>query len=166
MSEEHKLIGETGAQTGFETPDPKDDHASIYTTTPDSSKVSTANKLSYEPVDVPDPKEVTGQFDHLATRDPVAMDHTLQAAEMAGAQTVGGVDTGALDLVTPVGGIDSNSRLGPAIEDRTRAADPNPGYTPPSEMTVPHVSERPADLPEGERAELQNEVQGRDQTGR
>ncbi|ACO46640.1 hypothetical protein DEDE109153_06970 [Deinococcus deserti] len=165
MNEERKLIGETGAQTGFDTPDPKDDHATIYTTTPDSSKVSTANKLSYEPVDIPDPKEVTGQFDHLATRDPKEMD-ALQDAEMAGTQTVGGVDTHALDLATPAAGIGINAGLGPAIEQRTRAADPNPGYTPPSEMTVPHVSERPADLPEGERAELQNEVQGTDRTGR
>lgn len=166
MNEERKVIGETGAQTGFETPDPKDNHATIYTTTPDSSKVSTANKLSYEPVEIPDPKEVTGQFDHLATRDPVAMDHALQAAELAGAQTVGGADSHGLDLVTPVAGIDMTARMGTAIEYRTRAADPNPGYTPPSEKTVPHVSERPGDLPEGERAELQNEVQGRDRNGR
>ncbi|MFC4426057.1 hypothetical protein [Deinococcus navajonensis] len=160
MNKEHKLIGETGAQTGFETPDPKDNHESVYGTTPDSSKVSTANKMTYEEPEIPDPKEVTGQFDHLATRDPVAMEQNLQAAEFAGAQTVESVSPEVLDLATPVAGIGVNAGLAPAIQDRALAVDPNPGYTPPSEMTVPHVGERPGDLPQGERAELENEVRG------
>lgn len=160
MNKQHKLIGETGAQTGFETPDPKDNHENSYETTPESGKVSSANKMTYEAPEVPDPKEVTGQFDHLATRDPATMEQTLQAAEHAGAQTVGSVDPGLLDLATPVAGIGVNAGLAPAIAERARAVDPNPGYTPPSEKTVPHVDERPGDLPQGERAEVENEVRG------
>ncbi|MFC4637437.1 hypothetical protein [Deinococcus hohokamensis] len=160
MNKQQKLIGETGAQTGFETPDPKDNHELIYETTPESGKVSSANKLTYEAPEVPDPKEVTGQFDHLATRDPAAMERSLQAAEFAGAQTVASVDPEVLDLATPVAGIGVNAGLAPAIADRARAVDPNPGYTPPSEKTVPHVGERPGDLPQGERAELEHEVRG------
>ncbi|PTA68386.1 hypothetical protein C8263_08105 [Deinococcus arcticus] len=150
----------TNVQTGFDTPDPKDHAQVTYSTTPGEDRVSTANEGKYEPVEVPSAKEVTGQFDHLATRDPAAMEHTPQAPEFAGAQTVAGLGGENLDAIVPTAGIGVNAGVAMAYQTRLGSADPNPGYTPPSEQGPPHLSERPGDLPQGETSELEHQIKG------
>lgn len=154
------VTGEHGAQTGFDTPDRKDDHQGAYTTTPAADRVGSADHGSYTPADVHSAKEVTGQFDHLATRDVVAMEHTPQDAEFAGAQTVAGLGGEHLDRLVPSSGLGMPAASVVAIEERQEAIDPNPRYTPPSEQSPPHVSQRPGDLPEGETPEVQSQVHG------
>ncbi|GAA5436504.1 hypothetical protein [Deinococcus aquaticus] len=154
------LTGEHGAQTGFDTPDRKDDHQEAYTTTPEGDRVGSADESRYTPVDVPDAREVTGQFDHLATRDVVAMEHAQQDAEFAGAQTVAGLGGEHLDAIVPSAGVGITASTVTALETRQAAIDPNPGYTPPSEQGPPRVSQRPGDLPEGEPSELEHQVRG------
>ncbi|WP_245556512.1 ankyrin repeat domain-containing protein [Deinococcus aquatilis] len=149
-------------RTGFQTPDPKDDHQPFYTTTPADSRVSSADEGKYEPVVMQDPHEITAQFDHLATRDPAQMEHSLQDPEFAGAQTVDGLGGELLDTVVPSAGLGLNNTAMLASQSQRRSNDPNPGYTPPSEKGPPHPSERPGDLPQGTRTELQNEVSGDD----
>ncbi|UQN05081.1 ankyrin repeat domain-containing protein [Deinococcus sp. QL22] len=149
-------------RTGFQTPDPKDDHQPFYTTTPADSRVSSADHSTYEPVHMQDPHEITAQFDHLATRDPAQMEHTLQTPEFAGAQSVAGLGGELLDTVAPSAGLGMNNTAALAGDSQRRSADPNPGYTPPSEQGPPHASERPGDLPQGVTEELQNEVSGDD----
>ncbi|PIG96344.1 hypothetical protein [Deinococcus sp. UR1] len=152
--------GEHGAQTGFDTPDRKDDHQEAYTTTPAGDRVGSADQGKYEPVEVESAREVTGQFDHLATRDVAAMEHTPQDAEFAGAQTVAGLGGEHLDAIVPSAGVGITASTLTALESRQAAVDPNPGYTPPSEQGPPHVSQRPGDLPEGEPSELEHQVRG------
>lgn len=159
MNNDDKLIGTGGAVTGFDTPDPKDNAEVRYTTTPAEDRVSSSDQMTYVAPDVPDPTEVTGQFAHLATRDPEAMEHRLQDPEFAGAETTAGLGGEALDSVTPSGGLGYNASLTTAATSRA-AADPNPGYTPPSERGPVHVSEQPGDLPPGETSELKAEVDG------
>ncbi|MFT2721382.1 hypothetical protein ACMT4L_15405 [Deinococcus sp. A31D244] len=154
------LTGEHGAQTGFDTPDRKDDHQEAYTTTPEGDRVGSADESRYTPVDAPDAREVTGQFDHLATRDVVAMEHAQQDAEFAGAQTVAGLGGEHLDAIVPSAGVGITASTVTALETRQAAIDPNPGYTPPSEQGPPRVSQRPGDLPEGEPSELEHQVRG------
>ncbi|ANE44980.1 hypothetical protein SU48_11980 [Deinococcus puniceus] len=149
-------------RTGFQMPDPKDDHQPFYTTTPADSRVSSADHSTYEPVHMQDPHEITAQFDHLATRDPAQMEHTLQAPEFAGAQSVAGLGGELLDTVAPSAGLGMNNTALLAGDSQRLAADPNPGYTPPSEQGPPHVSQRPGDLPQGMTEELQSEVSGDD----
>ncbi|MFB9993533.1 ankyrin repeat domain-containing protein [Deinococcus oregonensis] len=149
-------------RTGFQTPDPKDDHQPFYTTTPADSRVSSADEGKYEPVQMQDPHEITGQFDHLATRDPAQMEHTLQTPEFVGVQSVDGLGGELLDTVVPSAGLGLNNTAMLASGTQRRSADSNPGYTPPSEQGPPHLSERPGDLPQGTRAELQSEVSGDD----
>ncbi|MDB5044619.1 MAG: putative ankyrin [Deinococcus sp.] len=151
-------------RTGFQTPDPKDDHQPFYTTTPADSRVSSADEGKYEPVHMQDPHEITAQFDHLATRDPAQMEHTLQTPEFVGVQSVDGLGGELLDTVVPSAGLGLNNTAMLASQSQRRSADPNPGYTPPSEQGPPHPSERPGDLPQGTRAELQSEVSGDDRT--
>lgn len=146
-----EVIGRTGAVTGVDTPDPKDsDPTTIYTTTPAEDRVGGAETdaagaaSGHQPVTVPDAKEVTGQFEHLATRDAGAMEHKPQAPEYAGAQSVAalGTSTAMLDAVVPGAGLGSDvSGVVAANDLRAAAADPNPGYTPPSKMTPPHQPE-------------------------
>ncbi|WP_291429289.1 hypothetical protein [Deinococcus sp.] len=150
------LTGEHGAQTGFDTPDPKDDHQEAYTTTPSGDRVGSADHVEYTPVELPSAKEVTGQFDHLATRDVAAMEHAQQDAGLAGAQTVAGQGGEHLDTIVPSAGVGLTASTATALETRQAAVDPNPGYTPPSEQAPPHVSQRPGDLPEGEPSELEH----------
>ncbi|MVN87347.1 hypothetical protein GO986_11265 [Deinococcus sp. HMF7620] len=150
----------TNVQTGFETPDPKDHAQTVYTTTPADDHVSSADEGKYVPVEVPSAREVTGQFDHLATRDVVAMEHEPQDAEFAGAQTVAGLGGEHLDALVPSSGLGINASTATATEARLSSIDPNPGYTPPSEKGPPHVSQRPGDLPSGETSELQHQVHG------
>lgn len=141
---ENKLIGQTGAETGFETPDPKDAHQGQYTTTPANSQVSSSDQMEYAGTELPDPKEVTGQFDHLATRDPVAMEHREQTPERIGAQGQVGMssaEAALLGAAVPTTGIDLNASTMVARERQMEAADPNPGYTPPSERGPAHQSE-------------------------
>ena len=157
--------GEHGAQTGFDTPEPKDDHQEAYTTTPAEDRVGSADQGKYEPVEPTSAKEVTGQFDHLATRDVAAMEHTPQDAEFAGAQTVAGLGGENLDTIVPTAGVGINASTTMALESQQRAIDPNPGYTPPSEQGPPRVSQRPGDLPEGETPELQSQVHGDTERG-
>ncbi|GGK94441.1 hypothetical protein [Deinococcus radiotolerans] len=154
------LTGEHGAQTGFDTPDPKDDHQGAYTTTPAEDRVGSSDDGKYEPVEVHSAKEVTGQFDHLATRDVAAMEHKPQDAEFAGAETVAGLGGENLNLVAPAAGIGMPASAAIALESRQEAIDPNRAYTPPSEQGPARVSERPGDLPEGETPELQYQVKG------
>ncbi|WP_226991357.1 ankyrin repeat domain-containing protein [Deinococcus gobiensis] len=160
MNNDDKVIGQSGAVTGFDTPDPKDDAQPRYTTTPAGDGVSSADHMTYESPEVPDPTEVTGQFAHLATRNPEAMEHRLQDPEFAGAETTEGLGGEALAGVTPSAGLGYNASLTTAATVNRGLADPNPGYTPPSESGPPHVSEQPGDLPPGETTELQAEVEG------
>ncbi|WP_295815219.1 hypothetical protein [uncultured Deinococcus sp.] len=155
-----QVTGADGAQTGFQAHDSKDDHQTAYTTTPADDHVGAADHAKYTPVELPSAKVVTGQFDHLATRDVAAMDHALQVPEFEGAETVDGLGGELLDEVTPSAGLGVGASLGAAVREHHRDIDPNPGYTPPSEQGPPRVSQRPGDLPEGETPELQNEVQG------
>ena len=147
----------------------RDVHQATYTTTPLDSRVSSSNEGLGGAVglDMPDPKEVTGQFDHLATRDPEAMENRLQTPEYQGAQTTAAVDTGVLDSL--VGGNDlgltgSAGALGGMAAGTTPGAlnpDPNSGYTAPALSGPPHVSEQPGDLPPGETEELKNQIKNR-----
>ncbi|WP_146009501.1 ankyrin repeat domain-containing protein [Deinococcus planocerae] len=156
----NELTGRPDDHTGYQAPDPKDTSQPFYTSTPAEDRVSSSNESKYEPVEMPDPKEVTGQFDHLATRDPSAMEHRLQAPEFAGAQTVGtGLDSAVLDATVPAG-LGVNASLLTVSERRGEAVDPNPGYTPPAQEVPPHLGSTPADLPPGVRPEVQEAVQG------
>ncbi|MEF2279301.1 ankyrin repeat domain-containing protein [Deinococcus sp. YIM 134068] len=156
----NELTRQPDHHTGYQTRDPKDTSQPFYTTTPPEDRVSSADEGKYEPVQVPDPKEVTGQFDHLATRDPAAMEHTLQDAEFAGAQTVGpGLDPAVLNAVAP-GELGLTANISASLERQREAIDPNPGYTPPSQKIQPDLGSTPGDLPRGLRPELQEAVRG------
>lgn len=156
------LTGETGAQTGFDTPDRKDAHQGAYSTTPGDDRVGAADSGKYEPVQVESARDITAKFDHLATRDVGAMEKAPQAPEFAGAQTVGGLmpDATVLDAAVPSAGTGIPTSTAVAVESRERAIDPNPNYTPPSDRGPAHQPEEPADLPDGETPELKSEVQG------
>lgn len=151
-------------KTGFQMPDPKDVHEEHYTTTPAEDRAGSADQGKYVAPEVPNPKEVTGQFDHLATRDPAAMEHFLQNPEFVGAETVAGSNVDATALgsgITVAGGLGTESTSLAQGEAGSRpGADPNPGYTPPSQAAPPHFRDRPGDLPSGTPAETQNEVSG------
>ncbi|WP_019586295.1 hypothetical protein [Deinococcus apachensis] len=153
-------------KTGFQTPDPKDVHEEHYTTTPAEDRTGSADHGKYQPVEAQDPREVTGQFDRLATRDPAAMEHAPQAPEFAGAETVAGIgvqDTTLGSGITVAGGLGTESTslaAGEAGVGLRPGVDQNPGYVPPSEKEPPHFRDRPGDLPAGAPAELQNEVAG------
>ncbi len=157
-----ETTGETGAKTGFDTPDPKDDHQVVYTTTPPEDRVGSSDHGLGAPPQAPPSHDVTSQFDKLATRDVSAMEHAPEDAEFAGAQTVAGLGGENLDEVVPAAGLGVSPGLATSVEPRMRDADPNPGYTPPSEEVPPHVSERPGDLPPGEPAELENQIRDGD----
>jgi hypothetical protein len=153
-------------KTGFQMPDPKDTHEEHYTTTPAEDRAGSADQGKYVAPQVPNPKEVTGQFDHLATRDPVAMEHAGQAPEFAGAQTVAGMgvqDTTLGSGITVAGGLGTESTslaAGEAGVGARPGVDQNPGYVPPSQKEPPHFRDQPGDLPSGAPAELKNEVAG------
>ncbi|MBB5378941.1 hypothetical protein HNQ07_004448 [Deinococcus metalli] len=149
-----------GAQTGFEATDVKDHHQVAYTTTPGDDRVGSSDSEKYTPVELPSAKTVTGTFDHLATRDVGAMEHAAQTPDFAGAETVEGLGGDVLDEVAPSAGVGIPAAVGAAVLERQRDIDPNPGYTPPSSQVPSHVVEPAGDLPQGETAELQNEVDG------
>jgi len=154
--------GRSGAVTGFDTPDPKDNHAVVYTTTPGDDRVGSSDQMQGAPPQASESgRDVTGKYDHLATRDVRAMEHTLESPEFAGAETVAGLGGEALDEVVPTAGLGVHpaAALAPYPLDNP---DQNPGYTPPSEKVVPHVREQPGDLPPGEPTELQSEIGGTD----
>ncbi|BDP40387.1 hypothetical protein DAETH_03560 [Deinococcus aetherius] len=156
----NELTGRPDHHTGYQAPDPKDTSQPFYTTTPAEDRVSSSNEHKYESVEIPDPEEVTGQFDRLATRDPGAMEHQLQAPEFAGAQTVGpGLDSATLDAAVPMG-LGVSASLATVDERQRTAVDPNPGYTPPSQEVPPHLGSTPGDLPPGVRPEVQDAVRG------
>lgn len=161
-----ELTGRPTDRTGYQRPDPKDDHQQVYTTTPPGDRVGHADHREYQPVQAQDPKEITGQFDHLATRDPAQMDHDLQSPEFAGARTVEGIGvdgTAEVDLAAPMAaGLGVAGSMATAEETVLGDVDRNPGYTPPSEQGPPHVSEQPGDLPPSAPPELKAEVQGED----
>lgn len=145
-----KIIGQTGAVTGFDTPDPKEgDPNTINTTTPPEDRVGAADASHYQPVDVPDAREVTGQFDQLATRDPEAMEHQLQRPEYEGSESTAalGVGSSLVAGAMPADGL--GVPLSTAVVDQhiQTAIDPNPNYTPPSKMSPPHISEQTANRP-------------------
>ena len=97
-----------------------------------------------------DPKEVTGQFDHLATRDPQAMEQTLQRPEYEGAQSaaplVGSATTAAVVPAAGLGAVGLESAAA-ANAHVAHLENRNPDYTPPSQVAPPHPDEHPADLP-------------------
>ncbi|SMB95400.1 hypothetical protein [Deinococcus hopiensis] len=159
----NEISGTPDYKTGYQMPDRKDHHEEHYTSTPPEDRVAGADEGKYQAPHVPDPKEVTGQFDHLATRDPARMEQVLQSTpEFAGAQTVDGLGMSAdtpMDLVAPMApGMGVMGSMATAQERRQAALDPNPGYTPPSQKSVPHVGEQPGDLPPGAPSELKAEV--------
>ncbi|MBI0446394.1 hypothetical protein [Deinococcus sp. DB0503] len=157
----NERTGQPDDRTGDQMPDPKDNHAPRYTTTPPDDRVGSADHGKYQPIQAQDPQEITGQFDHLATRDPVAMEHTPQPAEFAGAETVAGAGFDPHLLAAPVGaGVGLvEHRIADGSFQR-EAIDPNPGYTPPSEEVPPHVPQEPGDLLPGTPPEIKAEVAG------
>lgn len=140
-----------------------DDRQGPYTTTPPEDRVGSSDQGKYEPVEVPPAREVTGLFDHLATRDVAAMEHELQTPEFVGAETVAplGGEGSLLDTVVPSAGVGVGISAADATHRRSADAEQNPNYKPPSTLGPPHLGERPADLRSGEKAELENEVQGK-----
>lgn len=144
----NERTGQPDSRTGFQTHDPKDTHQGVYTTTPEGDRVASADEGKGALLPATDPGAVTHQFDHLATRDPEAMEHLPQAPDHAGAQTIAdiGVDGALLDRTFPAGvdaGVSASvatnaDRLGGAI-------DPNPGYVPPSQATLPKPGQGPDD---------------------
>jgi len=159
----NELTGQPDPRTGFQTHDPKDVHQDRYTSTPAEDQVASADQGKGVILPFVDPGEVTHQFDHLATRDPAAMEHALEDPEFAGAETVAGLGaSGAeVDRVAPMAGSLAMPASMADAQDRQRAAyDPNPGYTPPSQEVVPHIGEQPGDLPPGTAPELRAEVRG------
>ncbi|MDV6373526.1 hypothetical protein [Deinococcus arenicola] len=158
--------GRTGAETGFDTPDPKDHHTVVYTTTPGNDRVGSADHAANQgaahgvgaPPELESAEDITGKYDHLATRDVEAMSHDPEAPEFAGAQTVAGLGGEALDEVIPTAGLGVNPAA--ALGRGSRGADQNPGYVPPSEKVVPHVHEQPGDLLPGQSEELGDEISG------
>lgn len=159
-----KTTNQTGAVTGFDTPDPKDsDPDTTYTTTPAEDRVGAANAGRFQAVDVPDAKEVTGQFDSLATRNPTDMEHQLQAPEYEGAaSTVALGGTALLDSVIPGEGLGADVSRVVMEEHLQQAVDQNPEYTPPSKMTPPHQSEEVRHLPSDAARVLQREQEDKD----
>ncbi|WP_034386938.1 hypothetical protein [Deinococcus sp. YIM 77859] len=157
----NELTGQPDHRTGYQMPDPKDVHEAHYTTTPLEDRVASADQGKAQPPEPQDPREITGQFDHLATRDPEAMAHAPQEAEFAGAQTVEGLgfDRRTVDGLA-VANLDVTASLATTAARRNEAIDPNPDYVPPSQKVVPHVPEQPGDLPPGVPAELKAEVEG------
>ena len=146
----------------------RDVHQATYTTTPQDSRVSSSDEglgAAVAPV-MPDPKEVTGQFDHLATRDPEAMDR-LQTPEYAGAETTAGIGSEVLAGL-PAGGDLAGFggagmlETGAGVGTGRGTPDANSGYTAPALSGPPHVSEQPGDLPPGESEELKAQVEGRE----
>lgn len=82
----------------------------------------------------------------LVTRDPVAMEHAPQDAAYAGAAPT----PTALDnqvLATAAAGLGSGGMLADPL--LAQAGNPNPGYTPPSQMAPVHQPESVSDLPGG-----------------
>ncbi|GMA17185.1 hypothetical protein E5F05_17975 [Deinococcus metallilatus] len=160
----NELTEQPDYRTGYQMPDPKDDHQRHYTTTPPEDRVGSADHGVYQPVEAQDPKEITGQFDHLATRDPVAMEHAPQRAEFAGAQTVEGLGINTdtpMDLVAPMAvGMAVTSSMATAEETEVELRDPNRNYVPPGKEVVPHVPEEPGDLLPGTPPEIKAEVAG------
>lgn len=170
MDEQNKTTatGTVTTHTDAGADSARDVHQATYTTTPLDSRVSSSNEglgAAVSPV-MPDPKEVTGQFDHLATRDPEAMEQRLQTPEFAGAETTAGLGSESLAGL-PAGGDMAGfggagmfeTGLGPS-GTRTNA-DPNAGYTAPALSGPPHVSEQPGDLPPGETEELKSQIENR-----
>ena len=96
---------------------------------------------------------------HLITRDPEQMEHQLKEADYAGADPSGlsddalrGLDSGLLEVrVGNTGGLG-------AVPLEPLAVNPNPGYTPPGQMSAPHPKEGVADLPAGSPGEGQLEA--------
>lgn len=98
---------------------------------------------------------MTNPNDDLITRDPEAMEHTLEDADYAGSDTIEGLDSGLLEVrAGNVGGLTAIP-LDPLVSNN-----PNPGYTPPSHQVSPHPREGAADLPEGAPAEAELDQEG------
>lgn len=143
-----------------------DVHQASYTTTPQESRVSSSNEGLGSAVSpaMPDPKEVTGQFDHLATRDPEAMEHRLQTPEFAGAQTTAGLlpGTGVAEAIVDHNNMSVLTTGSSAIDAgvlNPAGTDLNPGYHAPAVSGPPHVHEQPGDLPTGATTELKAELE-------
>lgn len=170
MDEQNKTTatGTVTTHTDAGADSARDVHQATYTTTPLDSRVSSSDEglgAAVSP-EMPDPREVTEPFDHLATRDPEAMEQRLQTPEFAGAETTAALDTGALG--TLVGANDvalmttADAVAGTAVGHAAGLnADPNAGYTAPALSGPPHVSEQPGDLPPGETEELKSQIENR-----
>ncbi|GGJ72232.1 hypothetical protein [Deinococcus aquiradiocola] len=90
----------------------------------------------------------------LVTRDPEAMEKTLEDAEYAGADPLTELDSGLIEVRA------GNTGIVTLPENPAVAADQNPNYTPPSQMVSPHSREGAADLPEGAPAEQELDQDG------
>lgn len=110
--------------------------------------------------DDPNTETAMSQYDHLATRNVEAMETALQAPEFEGSDSVAPLGVGAemLDAVVPGAGLGTDMSVAVIDQHIRSVADQNPNYTPPSQMTPPHLAERAAGLPEGDGAELEAEV--------
>lgn len=94
-------------------------------------------------------------IDKLVTRDPQAMEHTLEDAEYAGSDAVERLDSGLIEVRA---GNASGMQAVPL--DPAAASNLNPGYTPPGQQVPPHTHEGTADLPAGAPAEAELERDG------
>ena len=146
----------------------RDVHQATYTTTPLESRVSSSNEGLGSAVspDMPDPAAVTEQFDQLATRNPDAMEHSLQTPEFAGAQKPGGLLDGSAGSVLSANDLalmtTADALSGTAVGREVGLnREPNSGYTAPALSGPPHVSEQPGDLPPGETEELKSQIENR-----
>ena len=95
----------------------------------------------------------------LITRDPQAMEHTLEDAEYAGADPTDGLDSGLIEVRVGNAGA---GLMGAVPLDPAAASNLNPGYTPPSQQVSPHPKEGAADLPEGAPVEAELDRDGVD----
>ncbi len=93
----------------------------------------------------------------LITRDPQAMEHTLEDAEYAGSDPTEGLDSGLTEV--RVGNVGAGL-MGTVPEGPAAASNLNPGYTPPGQQVPPHPREGAADLPEGAPAEAELDRDG------
>ena len=93
----------------------------------------------------------------LTTRDPEAMQHALEDAEYAGADSADGLDSGLTEVRVGNAGA---GLVGDVPLDPVATSNLNPGYTPPSQQVSPHPREDAADLPEGAPADAELDRDG------
>jgi hypothetical protein len=135
--------------------DPKDNHEEQYTTAPERDRAATQDKGVGGIQELQDHQSGEGAqtfkgMNSLVTRDPDAFEHAPQEAAYAGAAATPSDLSASPEVLAQLslgGGLGNTS----AVPDSSlaRDIDPNPAYTPPSEMSSPHPREGAADLGAG-----------------